>query len=86
MQRTIESVNCILSGDVPYHEKDNNQVKELVCTQRGHLTPPSICPPELSEQLFKCWAYNSIDRPSFKTLQRVIENVSNEDLPFYMSN
>ena len=75
----IEPIICILSGAIPYHEKDNNQVRELVCNQRGHLTPPSICPPELSEQLFKCWAYDAIDRPSFKTLWRVIEDVSNDD-------
>ena len=60
---------------MPYHEKNNNQVRELVCNERGHLTLPSICPAELSEQLLQCWAYNAIDRPSFKKLQQVIEDL-----------
>ena len=72
------------SGKVPYREKDNNQVKDMVCHERDHLTVPAICPTKLSKIITQCWAYNANDRPSFKSLKNVIEELVNEDnMPFY---
>ena len=74
----------LLSGKAPYREKDNNQVKDIVCHERGHLTVPAICPTKLSKIVTQCWAYNANDRPSFKSLKKVIEELVNEDnAPFY---
>ena len=73
-----------ISGKAPYREKDNNQVKDIVCHEREHLTLPAVCPTKLSKNITQCWAYNAKDRPSFKSLKKVIEELVNEDnVPFY---
>ncbi|XP_055023941.2 tyrosine-protein kinase JAK2 [Misgurnus anguillicaudatus] len=39
------------------------------------LPVPSQCPPKVQNIMMRCWEFNSEDRPSFSSLQDLIENI-----------
>ncbi len=55
-------------GDLPYSDKNNQEVISYVVREFGTLKRPERCPEEIFEVAKSCWAVDSKQRPSFANL------------------
>ncbi|KAM9475379.1 tyrosine-protein kinase JAK2 [Clarias gariepinus] len=45
-----------------------------ILKENWRLPAPTMCPPKVYSMMMHCWAFNSVDRPTFSYLQDLIEN------------
>lgn len=65
-------------GRVPYAGMNNRQVVEEV--DRGYRMPkPNLCPDKLYDIMMACWRKESVERPTFETLQWQLEDFYQTD-------
>ena len=66
-------------GRVPYPGMNNAEVMKQVSNgyrmPKPQAKPGPPCPDKLYEIMLQCWAQNPEDRPSFETLQYMLEDI-----------
>lgn len=64
-------------GDIPYTKRVTNaQVVDMVVDEGRKLERPSHCPIEVYNIMLKCWCDRAEDRYSFKRLERLLTELS----------
>ncbi|XP_046846393.1 mitogen-activated protein kinase kinase kinase 20-like [Xenia sp. Carnegie-2017] len=71
----------MLTREIPFEGMEGVQVALLVVTKQKRLTIPSTCPSPFSKLMQQCWKTDPKERPSFKEILPLIENMDcNESL------
>ena len=65
-------------GELPYHEKSNEEVITYVVKDFGKLNRPVRCPEYVFKIALSCWSLDPLSRPSFTGLHDQVSRLSGQ--------